>query len=137
MSDYLRDVVGELRCLGYDRPPYRLTEEHAKITLDFAPPDKSGFSVRGVFEPGRFHLSAEGWHDDYESSEAARDVQGVDSLLSGRMILREYCSSGKPYRWDLLAHAGGQWVVKESVGLLLFNYFGRRTVNERRNTRDR
>ncbi|CAN0227397.1 unnamed protein product, partial [Phaeothamnion confervicola] len=97
---------------------------------------ESGFSVRAVFEPHLIRLGAEGWHDEYESSEAARDVLGVDVLLSGQMVLREYCSNRKPYRWDLLAQTtDGQWVSRDSVGLLFFNYFGKRTVRERRNTR--
>ena len=50
------------------------------------------------------------------------------------MRIREWLAGGKPRKWAFEVLDDGEWVTEESVGLLFFNIFGRRTEKVYQNT---
>jgi hypothetical protein len=58
---------------------------------------------------------------------AARALGFIRDLLSPAMRIRERLAGDKPYKWSFEVYQEGQWVTEEQVGLLFWNYFGKRT----------
>lgn len=54
-------------------------------------------------------------------------------LLSPAMRLREICAGGNPYRWLLEAATNHGWRVEYKMGLLFWNFLGRRSERIYRN----
>jgi hypothetical protein len=110
-----------------------------KRTLLIPRADESGFDVRIECETYGLYPFAGEWHgapwDAPKTSldEVCRDCLGfVRSLLCADSRLIVSLTNGRPFRWTLEYPLGGA-VVRDRVGLLLFNYFGRRTTHEYQN----
>ena len=113
--------------------PYESTATDSECRLAFPKANDAGFNV--VFDvaaDGRYMLATDrGWHDNGEglSAEALRAYFAmIRDLLSPVTRLSEFRSAGKPYRWRLDVKVGGSWVAARSTTLLVWNYFGHRSV---------
>jgi len=66
--------------------------------------------------------------DDRDPASVVRDALGlVRDLLSAAMRLRELRAGGWPYKWILEARVSGQWQTEQTMGPLVWNYFGARS----------
>lgn len=77
-------------------------------------------------------LRAGGFHTHFDDSDDAgalvRDAFGlVRDLLSPAMRLREWRAGNVPYRWVLEVQVADGWRSEQTMGLLFWNYFGRRS----------
>jgi hypothetical protein len=71
-----------------------------------------------------------GFHEHCESpaSEAVQNALGMArDFLSPDMRIRELLSAARAYRWHLERRVEGGWATESQSGLLLWNYFGRRS----------
>jgi hypothetical protein len=68
------------------------------------------------------HFSREGPSDD----TASQVLEFARALGSKRWRTRVRRASGSPYWWVLERQVDGTWVREEGVGLIFFNYFGKR-----------
>ena len=51
----------------------------------------------------------------------------VRELLCSDTRLRVLTASGKAFRWQLECRNRSQWIIRETKGLIFFNYFGMRS----------
>ena len=63
-----------------------------------------------------------------DPATAVRDALGlVRDVLTTGMRLRELTAGGTPYRWLVEATTEHGWKVEHTMGLIFWNYFGRRS----------
>jgi hypothetical protein len=91
-----------------------------------------GFDVELEANGDGLELRCGGMHTPLSAGpqpdQAVRDALGlVRDLLSPGMRLREQQAGGSPYRWSLEATSNGEWHPEYVMGLLVWNYFGRRS----------
>jgi len=69
------------------------------------------------------------WHTRFEST--ARLVEELFGLLrdmlSSDMRIRELCANSSPYRGILETYDGTRWSTEHEMGLIFWNYFGKRS----------
>lgn len=110
-------------------------ENSTEITIKKA--EQNGFDVTVGMDNDMIYLYTDcgyhdHWHlDQFQGTETALEtVFGlVRDLLSENMRIKVMLSNNKPYRWLLQAKEKEEdrWLVESSTGLLLWNYFGRRS----------
>jgi hypothetical protein len=114
--------------------PHRWEQHGNDQELTFFASESTGFDVTVCFTPESVIVFARGAHRHFElidgkdvESIAAEALGMVRDLLSPDMRVREYRASGSPYRWDIEIYTPDGWKTTESTGLILWNYFGRRS----------
>lgn len=106
-------------------------EDHC--ILDIPEESKNGFPITVEVDPNQIIVCASGAHQNFEFTSKKPDdlvaeVLGlVRDLLSPGMRIRERLSNGEPYKWAFEVYHNEQWLTEEFVGLLFWNYFGKRT----------
>ena len=112
------------------------SESSCKRTLRFPAASPTGFDVVIEAETYGLYPYAGDWHGapwDYNMprmslAEISEDCLGfVRSLLSSDSSLQVSYANDRPYRWVLSYPFEGRR-VSDRNGLLVFNYFGRRSV---------
>jgi hypothetical protein len=79
-----------------------------------------------TLEAGYAHFPLAGAPDD--PTTAVTEAFGLlRDVLSPGMRLRELRAGRMPYRWYLEAAVEGTWHTEQMMGLLLWNFFGRRS----------
>ena len=91
-----------------------------------------GFDVDLVADSDGITLTAGGFHAHFDApGDAAQEVRAafglVRDLLSEGMRLRELRAGNLPYRWILEVASPEGWAQDHETGLLLWNFFGRRS----------
>lgn len=97
--------------------------------------DHDGFDVYVAMDSRCLYLRTEfGYEDHWHNRDEAAleaNLQAVfglvRDLLSEQMRLRVLYANGQAYRWILERRVGKQWQAEDIYGLLLWNYFGRRS----------
>jgi hypothetical protein len=118
---------------------HRWSEEAETLTLEIPRIEPDGFDVAVTASKSEILVIAGRMHSHFDwqstAEEACIDALGlVRDLLSPGMRLVETSAGGRPYRWDLEVFDDGRWRLEESCGLLLYNYFGRRSTRVLQNT---
>jgi hypothetical protein len=112
------------------------SEPSGKRTLRFPAASSTGFDVVIQAETYGLYPYAGDWHGapwDYNTpkmtfAEICEDCLGfVRSLLCSDSSLEVCYSNERPYRWVLIYPLAGQR-ISDRTGLLLYNYFGRRSA---------
>jgi len=112
-----------------------------KRTLRIPKGDDGGFDVTIACETYGLYPFAGDWHGapwdvntpNMSLDDLCRDCLGfVRSLICADSTLTVYYSNGRPFRRVLTYPLSGQ-SVNDRVGLLVFNYLGRRTMREFQN----
>ncbi|UCE98553.1 MAG: hypothetical protein JSV82_05030 [Planctomycetota bacterium] len=126
---------------GYSKFPIdaehlRIDTKDGKTLLEFCylASSESEFDVIGEFFEDTFTLSCDGWYGEFfmdQSPErsAKRILEMLKSIFEGKVRLRVKFAGRTPFQWVILFDEGIDWCVISQVGLLFYNYFGkRRTV---------
>lgn len=89
------------------------------------PPQRSeGFEVGLEVRDGRFVVSFDGWHEEFESEEEALNCFGFGLSLDCR--LRVVRRGGSAYKWTVQSKTETGWADDSEVGLLLVPFWRRR-----------
>lgn len=92
-----------------------------------------GFSIELAVSNSGVELTTDrGFHEYFEIEEDInaffKQILGLTrDLLSPQVRLRELRSNDQPYRWRLEAWDGSNWVQEFEMGLLIYNFFGRKS----------
>ncbi|MCB0408113.1 MAG: hypothetical protein KDD34_07920 [Bdellovibrionales bacterium] len=125
----------------YPELSFEWNESSEKKTLKILKNENSGFDIEVECETYGLYPSADGWHGAAWDSttpnttfeELSEDCLGfVRSLLCSDSKLTVLFSNGKPYKWILSYPIDGS-IVDDETGLILFNFFGKRTRVEFQN----
>lgn len=107
--------------------------EPDSCALDIPASSTNGFDIRFEIESDAVTLYWGNWHTRFEPTA------GIDKLvehlfgllrdmLSPNMRVRELCAGPDPYRGYLESFDGTHWSTEHTMGLIFWNYFGRRSV---------
>jgi hypothetical protein len=111
--------------------PHSVEDSGGAIRLSFPKQSETGFDIELHVSAGEICIeTSTGWHKRDESEDAAAVIETmglVRDLLTTNMRIRELRAGGRGYRWFVEAREGDAWVPESSVGLLIFNYCGRRS----------
>ena len=93
-------------------------EDGFPITTEVHPKE-----ITVIAGPAHMHFDLEG-----DVDELAAQVLGlVRDLLSPAMRIHEFLAGGKAYKWTVEADQNGKWIAEQSLGLIIFRWFGYRT----------
>lgn len=127
-EEFRRDVLRVLQ-----NHPGLSHEWRADDCLAFPRSNPNGFEIEVVLEDGMVVVNALGAHEHFQAresspAEAAEAALGyVRDLLSPGMRIREKRAGRMPYRWTVEILGSDGWARESVTGVLLFNYFGRRS----------
>lgn len=95
---------------------------------------ENGFDVNVDVSTHDITVFTEGAHRHFDfahgqnEEDLVREVLGlVRDLLSPHMRLRILLAGKQSYRWHMEVYQNDKWQTEETTGLLLWNYFGRRS----------
>jgi len=113
-------------------------EDHC--ILDIPVQCEGGFDITVEVNPDEITVRGGGAHINAnlgrgDPKELVRRTLGfVRDLLSPTMRIREWTAGGLAYKWAFELLKDGNWQFVESVGLLWWNWFGRRAERTYQNT---
>lgn len=129
---------------SFQRYGTSLLAEHAEIAhhwstaadglcLSIPRASADGFDVRCDVESDAVTLYWGNWHARFEPTEGAdrlvEELFGlIRDMLSPDMRIRELRAAGSPYRGYLESFDGTRWSAEHAMGLMFWNYFGKRSV---------
>lgn len=129
LTDTLRKRVQQILTDHPELPHVWKANSH----LVFPRLTESGFDVEVLVDGSGIVVSALGAHEHFGQSDgsAAEIVDAalglVRDLLSPGMRLWEKRAGRMPCRWKLESQTAESWHAESETGLLLFNFFGRRS----------
>lgn len=100
--------------------------ESSASSITVLPTSIAGFNVGLDVGPGRYTVSFNGWHEDFDDASEALDCFAFG--LSAECRLKEYRRGNSAYRWAVESKQNGQWVADSETGLLLFPFWKRSEV---------
>ena len=95
-------------------------------SISVLPTSDEGFTVEFVVTRGRYTVSFNGWHENFNDVAEALDCFGFG--LSDQCRLKESRRGNVAYRWAVESKENGQWVADSETGLLIFPYWKRLEV---------
>ena len=110
-------------------PELSYKQEGNIVTVE--PADADGFAVGLSERDGGYTVSCEGWHEEFESEEAALNCFAFG--LSDQCRLKIDYRGSFPYRWSVEAANGDGWTLDSTTGLLLFPFWRCRHTAYRQN----
>jgi hypothetical protein len=114
------------------RHEWSIDEDEGRCTLEIPEEYDGGFPITVEVSSAEIMVIAGGahrhlWRAGSPDELAAHALGLVRDLLSPGMRIRERLAAGRPYRWEIEIHTRGRWATMERVGLIFWNYFGKRT----------
>ncbi|HBG28392.1 MAG: hypothetical protein A2Y10_11160 [Planctomycetes bacterium GWF2_41_51] len=113
---------------------WSIDEDEDHCILDIPEMFDEGFAIKIEVNPDRITVIASGAHmtlnlNEYKNADelAAQALGLVRDLLSPGMRIRERLAGGIPYKWAFETYQNGRWLTMEWIGLIFWNYFGKRT----------
>ena len=102
------------------------------LALRFPATDPGGFNIGLAARDADIELTAGRFHSHFDDSPdptilVRSAFAVVRDLLSPSMRLRELRAGGMPDRGFMESWQDDSWQVEEETGLLIWNFFGRRT----------
>lgn len=107
-----------------EHPDARYVETPASIEVQ--PADESGFPVGLHVGREGFTVHFAGWHEDFDSEEAALDCFAFG--LSDACRLRVVYRGRTPTKWIVESQVDGVWVRDSETGLILVPFWRPRRV---------
>ena len=110
---------------------YEWQNNNSEITLKKISPN--GFDIILSFDKNFIYLNTNTGFHYYPNvvvdfTQTLIEVMGlVRDLLSKNMGIKEYCSNGKPYKWELESLGNNIWMNEGTTRLLFWNYFGKKS----------
>jgi hypothetical protein len=116
----------------------RVEKQSYSYEIEVKPHHSGSFTVSAFAEPEEIVVFFEGWHRHFSPADENELVEEVcksalglmEAGISGQCKLIVKKASGKGYRWSLYFLNEGKWEFYSIVGLLFYNYFGRRSKEE-------
>jgi hypothetical protein len=101
---------------------------HCGLSIPAQSPN--GFDIRFEIDLNAVTLHWGNWHTRFESNDTlVEELFGLlRDILSPDMRIRELCANSSPYRGILETYDGTRWSAEHEMGLLFWNYFGKRSV---------
>ena len=117
-----------------------LAEDEDRDILNFIKSNDDGFDIQLECMDYGVYPSSDGWHTGCWDVAVIppsnlRDVmvEFIESILQDAELVI-HSSNGKPYRWIMRYQVEGER-VEDETGLILFNWFGKRSVRTLSNFR--
>jgi hypothetical protein len=138
-----REFVEQAKRFLAECPQIRHAWEYADeshCTLEIPVQCEGGFTITVEVSAEEIMVGAGGAHtnlifDDGDPKEFVGRALGlIRDLVSPVMRVRERTAGGKPYWWAFESLMDGKWHTEESVGLLVWNWFGKRSQRTYQNT---
>jgi hypothetical protein len=112
---------------------WSIDDDEDHCILDIPKQSEHGFDITVEVYPHEIAVSTDGPHvhfDDVKHIGAAvQEALGlVRDLLSPTMRVVKYQSNGQPYKWCLESLRDGKWYREDTMGILFYNFFGRRST---------
>ena len=123
--------------INISKSTIKIKEEKGNFWIDISlrPLDFRSFNLWiGIFVDG-ISLGLGKWHQDYLIKESGLSedkflenfIKILIEIFKGNVKIIEYQSNGKGYKWIRYDLIEGKWQPSGAVGLIFYNYFGRRT----------
>ena len=111
---------------------WSIDDDEDHCILDIPEADENGFPVTVEVYPEQITVMAGPAHvhldPDGDADELAAYALGlIRDLLSPAMRIREQLAGGRPFKWTLEHLHGGKWIMEEEMGLLIYNWFAKRS----------
>lgn len=126
--------VGKEFFSAYPQVPHSWNIGEDGFELSIVTDDESGFSIFVELNHNEaiIHCECAHQHIHWPEEENARDyakrIYGIIyDYLTTKTRLREVYSGKNPYKYVIEQNVNGEWEREEEMGLLFFNYFGRRS----------
>jgi hypothetical protein len=116
------DPIAEIRNRLSRYPDAKFVETSASIEV--SPRDESGFTVGLLAGGGRFTVNFAGWHEEFDSADAA--VNCFAFGLSAACRLHVTYRGRMPTSWSVQSHVDGEWTTDSTTGLLLVPFWLRK-----------
>ena len=105
----------------------------AGCDLTVPAPSPNGFDIRFEVELNAVTLYWGNWHTRFEpTTDVDKMIEELFGLLrdmlSPDMRIREVYAGSHPYRGYLESSDGTHWTAEHEMGLIFWNYFGKRSV---------
>lgn len=122
-------AIDELKNKLARYPGVRYTE--SSDAIEVCPTDKSGFSVCLRVVSTAFSVNFEGWHEHFDSKDAALDCVGFG--LSEACRLCVVYRGSTPTKWIVESRQGDSWIQDSATGLLFTPFWRARRIEYRQN----
>ena len=116
--------IDEIKTRLREYPDVKYQSSASSITV--LPSSNAGFNVGLDVAPGRYTVSFNGWHEDFDDESEALDCFAFG--LSDECRLKEYRRGNLAYRWVVESKQNGQWVADSETGLFIFPFWRRADV---------
>ena len=113
--------IDEIKTRLRDYPHVKYESTNSSITV--FPSSDIGFTVGLDAGHGRYTVSLNGWHEDFNDASEALDCFAFG--LSNECRLKEHRRGDFAYRWTVESKQNGQWVADSETGLFLFPFWKR------------
>jgi hypothetical protein len=120
---------------------WSIDEDEDHCILDIPEQCENGFAITVEVWPTEIMIVGSGAHtqmylEKYNGADelAAYALGLVRDLLSPAMRILERSAGGEPYKWAFQSYHDGAWRTEELIGLLFWNYFGKRSERIYQNT---
>jgi len=136
---FVRQAKEALSHFPHVKHTWSIDADEDHCILDIPSQCDGGFPITVEVHPDEIMVTAGGAHTnaspDGKPDELVSHVLGfIRDLLSPAMRVRELLAGGKPYKWAIELCQNGKWHTEEWVGLIFYNYFGRKTEMTYQNT---
>lgn len=111
-------------------PALKVRYSDNAVTIE--PQAPNGFSVSLEESHGKYTVSFDGWHEEFDTAEEALDCFALG--LSDQCRLRVELKGGVAYRWTLEFLVKGAWMEDSTTGSLLYPFWMQRQVIFRQNS---
>ncbi len=104
--------------------------ESNRCDLSIPARSPNGFDIQFEIDMDAATVHWGNWHTRFESTDTlVEELFGLlRDMLSPDMRIRELCANSKPYRGFLETYDGTHWSTEHEMGLIIWNYFGKRSV---------
>jgi len=126
---------------SYPHVATSLVKSPQGVELTIPACDENGFSlfIELIDEEVVFHC--EQFHEHFHNDEGLSSKDFVDHLfgiiydyLTSKVRLTVVHSNNKPYRWTVELEENGDWVEQQTMSLILYNFFGKKSTRHYQNT---
>jgi hypothetical protein len=107
-------------------------EEKEVLIFEFHSRSETEFDIYAEFYCKTYNLHCDGWHEiglEYEDFDdpVTKIKEQLMTLTNGKTILKTTFSGQSSIKWELIHNYDeGKYESLGTVGLILFNYFGKR-----------
>lgn len=137
MSSFIQEL--DVQYIDANKTFFKVKRIKSRYALELKITSKklSEIDIDICVEPKEAIIYLNGWHEEipYEGDSFAEFYGKLKRLLvfslSENCKIIIYKSNNKPYKWSLYAFEENKWNLYSYTSLLIYNFFGRRTWEEK------